>query len=118
MDTYTMTDQPETCPKCGARSDFMEEAGIQSHRCLGCGEEWSLIQAPLHELRFTHNGSALYTLTIDVWSQYDLATETQGDYCAKIWANGDTVRIEYFPSEEAAICWFMRHTGATTIKAA
>lgn len=39
-DVYTATDQPETCPHCGARTDFEElEGDRQLHRCLDatCG---------------------------------------------------------------------------------
>jgi hypothetical protein len=42
---YFMTEQPVTCPKCGARAEFTETADqcsgcgavIQSHTCLDCG---------------------------------------------------------------------------------
>lgn len=34
--TYTMTDQPETCEKCGARTEFIGER-VQLHKCLNCG---------------------------------------------------------------------------------
>jgi len=42
---YFMTEQPVTCPKCGARTEFTETADqcigcgavIQSHTCLDCG---------------------------------------------------------------------------------
>jgi transposase-like protein len=44
MDIYILDhDQPTTCPKCGARTDFIEEEGNhptlcdQRHTCLGCG---------------------------------------------------------------------------------
>lgn len=34
-------DQPMTCPKCGARTDWeMQEDGTQVHTCLGCGNEF------------------------------------------------------------------------------
>lgn len=30
-------EQPPTCPKCGARTDFEEnEDGTQAHTCLNC----------------------------------------------------------------------------------
>jgi hypothetical protein len=42
---YFMTDQPPTCPQCGARTEFTEAtdrcsgcgAVVQSHTCLDCG---------------------------------------------------------------------------------
>ena len=41
LQTYLMTDQPETCPHCGARTDFDQLSPlIQKHRCLGCGYEY------------------------------------------------------------------------------
>lgn len=50
LDTYTMSDQPETCSNCGSRSEFDEHLEtdqatwlprvIQHHNCLSCGYEW------------------------------------------------------------------------------
>lgn len=40
LDTFLMTDQPATCPKCGARTDFQEVSKdegigvIQIHQCF------------------------------------------------------------------------------------
>ncbi|TXG96131.1 MAG: hypothetical protein E6R08_10180 [Nevskiaceae bacterium] len=43
LPVFTMTDQPETCPHCGRRSNFDELSdGRQVHQCLGaqCGFQW------------------------------------------------------------------------------
>ena len=39
QDTFIMNDQPTTCPKCGARSEIMNEVEleariIQEHECM------------------------------------------------------------------------------------
>jgi hypothetical protein len=35
---YLLGDQPMTCPKCGARTEYTElDGGRQNHTCLGCG---------------------------------------------------------------------------------
>lgn len=40
LDTFLMSDQPVTCPKCGARTDFQEVSKdeamgvIQIHQCF------------------------------------------------------------------------------------
>lgn len=40
LDTFLMTDQPVTCPKCGTRTDFQEGSKdeaigvIQIHQCF------------------------------------------------------------------------------------
>lgn len=45
---FIMTDQPETCSGCGARSDFYEtkkgSIPCQHHTCLGCQMEWLLVE--------------------------------------------------------------------------
>jgi len=39
LDVFTMTDQPETCPMCGARTEFLEmPTRKQVHVCLNCKE--------------------------------------------------------------------------------
>jgi hypothetical protein len=46
-DVYAATDQPETCPHCGARTDFEELADDrQLHRCLDatCGYRYIVTQ--------------------------------------------------------------------------
>jgi predicted Zn-ribbon and HTH transcriptional regulator len=43
-DTYTMSDQPEQCRKCGARTDFKEEGGKQVHKCPGCGYSYHVVK--------------------------------------------------------------------------
>lgn len=41
---YEITDQPMTCPKCGARTDFTElPSRVQVHTCLGCGFKFEAI---------------------------------------------------------------------------
>jgi hypothetical protein len=70
---------------------------------------------PIGELKFNHNGNQKYVVTVDVWEEYDLETEKAGSYCAKLWVDGDTSEINYFPSEESASCWIMEKTGATKL---
>jgi hypothetical protein len=37
------TDQPETCRKCAARTDFDEvEAGLQVHQCSRCANRYAV----------------------------------------------------------------------------
>lgn len=37
FDIFIMTDQPETCRKCGTRTDFTTmKSGLQFHRCPNC----------------------------------------------------------------------------------
>lgn len=37
LDIYFMTDQPETCGLCGARTEWVDNAdGTQTHTCLDC----------------------------------------------------------------------------------
>ncbi len=37
LDTFIMTDQPETCRQCGTRTDFETfDDGMQLHRCSNC----------------------------------------------------------------------------------
>lgn len=41
LDHYAMTDQPETCHQCGARTDFVELSDVkQLHCCRDCQEVW------------------------------------------------------------------------------
>lgn len=39
LDLFGMSDQPTTCPYCGARTDFIEVRDFQVHVCLNeeCG---------------------------------------------------------------------------------
>jgi hypothetical protein len=38
---YIGTDQPETCRKCGARTEFDEiGGGLQLHQCLNCSIQY------------------------------------------------------------------------------
>jgi predicted Zn-ribbon and HTH transcriptional regulator len=41
-DTFLMTDQPETCRECGARTHFDEDDDIQYHRCPKCNKVYTL----------------------------------------------------------------------------
>lgn len=39
--TFFCSDQPETCRRCGARTDFDEtESGLQLHNCHCCGNRY------------------------------------------------------------------------------
>ncbi len=40
LDIYTITDQPETCPKCGTRTVFEYEGKMQKHICLTCNYKY------------------------------------------------------------------------------
>lgn len=43
MDTYEMTDQPETCRHCGVRTNFVEyDNEYQIHKCPECGYTYLL----------------------------------------------------------------------------
>ena len=52
LDIYIMSDQPETCRKCGAGTDFSShsiptEEGYEAwqvHTCLGCGYKYKLVE--------------------------------------------------------------------------
>jgi hypothetical protein len=52
LDTFLMTDQPATCPKCGARTDFQEVSKdeaigvIQIHQCFDekCQYKFGLVE--------------------------------------------------------------------------
>lgn len=41
-EVYIVGDQPTTCPKCGARTDFSEMEKEQQHICLNesCGKQF------------------------------------------------------------------------------
>ena len=43
LDVFSMTDQPETCPECGCRTEFVEiPKGRQIHACPSCEEVYIL----------------------------------------------------------------------------
>ena len=56
-----MTDQPETCPMCGYRSEFEEipKSKIQHHKCNRCEIEWLLSDDPDTWHSFTIQGTNL-----------------------------------------------------------
>jgi hypothetical protein len=45
LETYVMTDQPETCRACGARTQFRHVTDTkQFHQCTDCGESYWLVE--------------------------------------------------------------------------
>jgi hypothetical protein len=41
LPVFIGTDQPETCRKCGSRTDFDDIGdGLQLHRCMLCGNQY------------------------------------------------------------------------------
>ncbi len=43
LDVYIMTDQPEVCPKCGDRTQFIEvDDNRQQHQCTSCNYQYFL----------------------------------------------------------------------------
>ena len=60
-DTYIMSDQPETCRRCGTRTHFVERRDYQLHRgvvgrpdyqlhrCPSCGYRYKLVDREITE---------------------------------------------------------------------
>ena len=43
MDIYVMTENPETCRKCGTRTDIIEDnTTVQKHQCPKCSYTYLL----------------------------------------------------------------------------
>lgn len=44
LDVFIMTDQPEECPKCMTRTEFIEKEDYQIHTCPKCQYTYKLIE--------------------------------------------------------------------------
>jgi len=45
LETFVMTDQPETCRSCGARTRFRQVTDTkQFHQCTDCGKSYWLVE--------------------------------------------------------------------------
>lgn len=67
LDVYVSGDHPATCPKCGARTEFIEVDDMkQQHKCLGCKYEF-FMDEPDEDLTVKEFKAEFRQMTCDTW---------------------------------------------------
>jgi len=51
MTTFIMSDQPEVCRYCGARTEFEEiDDNTQLHECPNCNKKYKLVELKIKDI--------------------------------------------------------------------